>query len=194
MTVDETRSAHAPFERVDRGEYGYNVKQVDQFLSRARQYYTSNGTDAAPISSRDVRAMAFDPARGGYEAQSVDAALDRLEDVFAQRERDELIAQEGEEAWLMQIGRISAVLRARLHREDGERFRRPKKKKTRSYNVQDVDAVCHDLLGYFEADQPLSVDVVRRAVFRSAEGRNGYEETQVDAFMDRVVELMAAID
>lgn len=194
MTVDETRSAHAPFERVERGEYGYNVKQVDQFLAKARQYYTSNGADASTITSRDVRAMAFDPARGGYEAQAVDAALDRLEDVFAQRERDQLIAEAGEEAWLMQIGRISAVLRARLHREDGERFRRPKKKKARSYNIQDVDAVCHDLLGYFEADKPLSVDVVRRAVFRSAEGRNGYEETQVDAFMDRVVELMAAID
>ncbi|GAB3521904.1 DivIVA domain-containing protein [Arthrobacter monumenti] len=194
MTVDETRNAHAPFERVDRSEYGYNVKQVDQFLAKARQYYTSNDPDSQTITSRDVRAMAFDPARGGYEAEAVDAALDRLEDVFAQRERDQLIGDEGEEAWLMQIGRISAVLRARLHREDGDRFRRPKKRKTRSYNIEDVDDLCHDLLGYFEADQPLSVDVVRRAVFRSADGRDGYEEAQVDAFMDKVVELMAAID
>lgn len=194
MTVDETRNAHAPFERVDRNEYGYNVKQVDQFLAKARQYYTSNDPDAQTITSRDVRAAAFDPARGGYEAEAVDAALDRLEDVFAQRERDQLIGDEGEEAWLMQIGRISAVLRARLHRDDGDRFRLPKKRKSRSYNIDDVDDLCRDLLGYFEADQPLSVDVVRRAVFRSEEGRNGYEEAQVDAFMDKVVELMAAID
>ncbi|GAB3245183.1 DivIVA domain-containing protein [Arthrobacter pigmenti] len=194
MTVDETRSTHAPFERVDPGEYGYNVKQVDRFLAKARHFYTSDDTDAQVITSRDVRSMAFDPAKGGYEAQAVDAALDRLEDVFAQRERDQLIADEGEEAWLMQIGRISSVLRARLHRPDGERFRKPKKKKARSYDIDDVDDLCHELLGYFEADEALSVDVVRRAVFRSAQGRDGYEETQVDAFMDRVVELMAAID
>jgi DivIVA domain-containing protein len=54
--------------------------------------------------------------------------------------------------------------------------------------------LCHDLIGYLEHDQPLSVDNVRRAVFRQAKGRDGYEETQVDAFLDRVVELMAAID
>lgn len=194
MTVDETRSTDAPFERVDRGEYGYNVKQVDRFLAKARNFYTSEDTDAQVITSRDVRSMAFDPAKGGYEAQAVDAALDRLEDVFAQRERDQLIAEEGEEAWLMQIGRMSSVLRARLHRPDGERFRRPKKNKARSYDTDDVDDLCHELLGYFESDEALSVDVVRRAVFHSAQGKDGYEETQVDAFMDRVVELMAAID
>ena len=49
-------------------------------------------------------------------------------------------------------------------------------------------------MAYLEQDKPLSVDSVRRAVFRPAVGRDGYEEAQVDAFLDRVVELMAAID
>jgi DivIVA domain-containing protein len=31
-------------------------------------------------------------------------------------------------------------------------------------------------------------------VFRPAVGREGYEESQVDAFLERAVELMAAID
>ena len=57
-----------------------------------------------------------------------------------------------------------------------------------------MDKLCYDLIGYLEEDKPLSVDSVRRAVFRPAEGQDGYEETQVDAFLDRVVELMAAID
>jgi DivIVA domain-containing protein len=38
------------------------------------------------------------------------------------------------------------------------------------------------------------VDTVRRAVFRAAKGDEGYDEAQVDVFLDRVVELMAAID
>lgn len=189
----QDRLQGAPFARVDRKVYGYNVKQVDQFLAQARAIYTDQDSAGKALTSQDVREMTFDAVRGGYEPQAVDAALDRLEDVFAQRERDSLIAGKGEEAWMAQIGRLSSVLRARLHRNDGERFRRPKRN-ARSYSVTDVDALCHELLDYFEHDKPLSVDVVRRAVFGSAEGKEGYEEQQVDAFLDRVVELMAAID
>ncbi len=192
--MEELRRGRSPFERVRRREYGYNIRQVDDFLTEARAYYNDPDQDADPITSKTVRSMAFDPAKGGYEAQAVDAALDRLEDVFAQRERDQLIRDEGEEAWLAEISRMSTVLRTRLHRPVGERFRRPSARKAYSYNVRDVDALCDQLLGYFEQDQPLSVDVIRRAAFREARGRTGYEENQVDAFLDRVVELMASID
>lgn len=192
--MDGARNGSSPFARVARREYGYNARQVDKFLTRARTFYNSDGTDGEPVTSSAVRTTAFDPARGGYEPRAVDAALDRLEDVFAQRERDALIASNGEQAWLMRIGRTSAVLRGRLHRPPGERFRRPSRKNAISYEIDEVDALCDALLGYFENDMPLSVDVVRRAVFREAIGEDGYEETQVDAFLDRVVELMAAID
>ncbi|WP_299165395.1 DivIVA domain-containing protein [uncultured Arthrobacter sp.] len=192
--MDGARNGSSPFARVARREYGYNARQVDKFLTRARTFYNSDGTDGEPVTSSDVRTTAFDPARGGYEPRAVDAALDRLEDVFAQRERDTLIESNGEQAWLMRIGRTSAVLRGRLHRPPGERFRRPSRKNAISYDIDEVDALCDALLGYFENDMPLSVDVVRRAVFREAVGQDGYEETQVDAFLDRVVELMAAID
>ena len=194
MRVDIQRQIPATFERVQRNEYGYNAKQVDQFLQRARVSFESPQAAVHVIKSGDVRAVSFDPVKGGYAAEGVDAALDRLEDAFARRERDELIAQRGEEAWLREIGKLSGLLRGRLHRADGERFRRPAKGRARSYNVQDVDNLCHDLIGYLEEDQALSVDNVRRAVFRPAVGKDGYEETQVDAFLDRVVELMAAID
>ena len=194
MRVDSKRQIPAAFERVPRSEYGYNARQVDEFLQRARISLETPAAAARPIKSLDVRAVSFDPVKGGYSATTVDAALDRLEDAFARRERDELIAEQGEEAWLRQIGQLSATLRGRLHRPDGERFRRPAKKKTRSYNTRDVDRLCADLIGYLEEDKPLSVDNVRRAVFRPAVGQDGYEETQVDAFLDRVVELMAAID
>lgn len=194
MRVDSKRQIPASFERVARTDYGYNAKQVDQFLQRARVSLETPAAAVHPIRSADVRSVSFDPVKGGYSATAVDAALDRLEDAFARRERDELIAQQGEEAWLRQIGQLSGTLRGRLHRPDGERFRRPVKKKARSYNTRDVDRLCKDLIGYLEEDKPLSVDNVRRAVFRQAVGKDGYEETQVDAFLDRVVELMAAID
>jgi DivIVA domain-containing protein len=194
VAVDFQRQIPASFERVQRNDYGYNAKQVDQFLQRARVSLESPKAAVHVITSSDVRSVSFDPVKGGYSAAVVDAALDRLEDAFARRERDELIASSGEEAWLRQIGRLSGILRGRLHRPDGERFRRPSKNKARSYNTADVDKLCHELIGYLEEDKPLSVDNVRRAVFRPATGQDGYEENQVDAFLDRVVELMAAID
>jgi DivIVA domain-containing protein len=194
VALDIHRQIPASFERVQRGEYGYNAKQVDQFLQRARVSLETPEAAAEAISSADVRAVSFDPVKGGYSAAVVDAALDRLEDAFARRERDELIAASGEEAWLREIGNLSGILRGRLHRPDGDRFRRPARKKVRSYNTDDVDRLCRELIAYLEQDKPLSVDSVRRAAFRPAVGPDGYEEAQVDAFLDRVVELMAAID
>ena len=194
MALDIHRQIPASFERVQRSEYGYNAKQVDQFLQRARVSLETPAAAKQPVNSSVVREVAFDPVKGGYSAAVVDAALDRLEDAFARRERDELIAAKGEEAWLREIGNLSGILRSRLHRPDGERFRRPSRNKARSYNIADVDRLCHELVAYLEHDKPLSVDSVRRAVFRPAAGKDGYEEAQVDAFLDRVVELMAAID
>jgi DivIVA domain-containing protein len=194
VTVDIQRQIPASFDRVQRNEYGYNAKQVDQFLQRARVSFENPRAAAEAIKSADVRAVSFDPVKGGYAAAGVDAALDRLEDAFARRERDDLIAARGEDAWLREIGKLSGLLRGRLHRPDGERFRRPPGARGRSYNTVDVDNLCRDLIGYLEEDRPLSVDNVRRAVFRPAKGKDGYEETQVDSFLDRVVELMAAID
>jgi DivIVA domain-containing protein len=192
--VDIQRQIPASFDRVQRNQYGYNAKQVDQFLQRARVSFEAPGSAGRPVKSADVRAVTFDPVKGGYAAAGVDAALDRLEDALALRERDELIGERGEEAWLREIGRLAGLLRGRLHRPDGERFRRPSKAKARSYNTTDVDDLCHELIGYLESERPLSVDNVRRAVFRPAVGRDGYEENQVDVFLDRVVQLMAAID
>jgi DivIVA domain-containing protein len=192
--VDIQRQIPASFDRVQRNQYGYNAKQVDQFLERARVSFEAPGSAGRPVKSADVRAVTFDPVKGGYSAAGVDAALDRLEDALALRERDELIGERGEEAWLREIGRLAGLLRGRLHRPDGERFRRPSKAKARSYNTTDVDDLCHELIDYLESERPLSVDNVRRAVFRPAVGRDGYEENQVDAFLDRVVQLMAAID
>ncbi len=194
MTVDETPRTNSKFKLVGPKEVGYNVKQVDVFLERARAYFLNADSTGKAITSLDVRTASFDPARGGYSAQAVDAAMDRIEDEFVLREKELLIAADGEKAWMMKIGKTASVLRARLHRPDGERFRRASRKSVQSYNIKDVDVLCRELLVYIEDNGELSVDVVRRAVFAPEKGADGYEESQVDAFLDRVVELMAAID
>ena len=192
--MEDKPRTNSKFTLVGPKEVGYNVKQVDVFLEQARAYFLNADSQGKSMTSHDVRTAAFDPAKGGYNAQAVDAAMDRIEDEFVLREKDLLIAAEGEKAWMIKIGKSASVLRARLHRPDGERFRRPRKRNGQSYNVDDVDVLCRELLVYIEDNGELSVDVVRRAVFAPAKGDEGYEESQVDAFLDKVVELMAAID
>lgn len=194
MTVEEKIRTNSKFKLVGPKDIGYNVKQVDVFLDRARAYFLNSDTSGKAITSLDVRIASFDPARGGYNAQAVDAAMDRIEDEFVLREKELLIGAEGEKAWMIKIGKTATVLRARLHRPEGERFRRPSRKGVQSYNIADVDLLCQELLTYIEDNGELSVDIVRRSVFAPAKGPEGYEESQVDAFLDRVVELMAAID
>nr|WP_245933584.1 DivIVA domain-containing protein [Arthrobacter livingstonensis] len=192
--MEEKTRTNSKFKLVGPKEIGYNVKQVDVFLDRARSYFLNADTDGKAITSHDVRTASFDPARGGYNAQAVDAAMDRIEDEFVLREKELLIGAEGERAWMIKIGKTASLLRARLHRPDGERFRRPTRKNIQSYNTDDVDVLCRELLTYIEDNGELSVDVVRRAIFAPVKGAEGYEESQVDAFLDRVVELMATID
>lgn len=192
--MEHKTRTRSKFKLVGPKEVGYNVKQVDLFLEQARAYFLNADTQDKSITSHDVRTAAFDAAKGGYSAQAVDAAMDRIEDEFVLREKELLIAEKGEKAWMMKIGKTASVLRARLHRPDGDRFRRPTKRNSQSYDTHDVDMLCRELLVYIEDNGELSVDVVRRAVFAPAKGYDGYEESQVDAFLDKVVELMAAID
>jgi DivIVA domain-containing protein len=169
---------------------GYDVDQVDAFFARARVAYEQAGRRAA-MTSRDVRKAGFDLVRGGYDVAQVDSALDRLEDAFAAREQQALSDRLGEQGALDALTRRARDLRGRLVRPDGERFDRATGF-TRGYAVADVDALCAGLLRYFEEGEDMSVDEVRRAVFRTRFGSRAYAEAQVDAFLDRVVEVMLA--
>lgn len=180
------------FNRTGRVSQGYDTEQVDAFFARARESYEQAGVPS-PLTSRDVRQVGFDLVRGGYDVGQVDAALDRLEDAFARREYDAMRQRLGAEGTLDELTKRAGSLRGRLVRPDGERFDRATGLAP-AYDVSDVDRLCRRLLGYFESGDPMSVDEVRRAVFRPRRGSRGYAEPQVDAFLDRVVEVMVAVE
>jgi DivIVA domain-containing protein len=193
MMIDGTMTpVSETFKRTGRASQGYHVDQVDAFFARARLAYEQAGARTA-MTSRDVRRVGFDLVRGGYEVGQVDSALDRLEDAFARRENEKMRASLGEEATLQTLTERARSLRGRLVRPDAERFDRGTGL-TPAYDVRDVDELCARLLRYFEEGEPMSVDEVRRAVFRTRRGSRGYSEQQVDAFLDRVVEVMIAVE
>jgi DivIVA domain-containing protein len=128
--------------------------------------------------------------KGGYSPEHVDAALERLEDAFAARERDHASRTGGEQAWMVDAEKTATVLVARLSRAPGHRFTRTSVLAV-GYKRVDVDRFANKLVKYFQDGRELTVDEVRTAVFRPERG--GYREAQVDLVLDSVVDVMLAV-
>lgn len=180
--------AVSPFPRATGRSRGYAPADVDAFLARARAAFES-GTDAE-MTSRAIRSVAFPMVKRGYAVGAVDAALGRIEDAFAAREREAALSNAGARAWVGQSRQLAQEILDRLSRPRGKRFRRAGMLRY-GYRIDEVDIVADKLARYLETGEPLSVEQVRSVAFRMQ--RRGYSETQVDAVLDAVVEVMLAV-
>lgn len=110
------RQAQGSFPLAAGRQRGYRIEQVDEFLDRARRSYEGNVEDGEALTAADVRAAAFGLRKRGYSARHVDAALDRLEDVFFERERRARLRLDGEDAWWNDTRELLSEVRGRLRR------------------------------------------------------------------------------
>lgn len=180
---------HSAFPLAERGQLGYQVEEVDAFLERARRTYDHEQDNLAPVTSAEIRKVAFPLKKHGYSARFVDAAMDRLEEVFYERERRARMAEIGEDAWWAEVGQLLREVRGRLDRPRGRRF------KTRGifasgYRRSQVDAFLDRLSALFAGEDQLATSEVRGVVFHPQ--WRGYDEDQVDALLDAVIELLLA--
>ncbi|WP_123917669.1 DivIVA domain-containing protein [Georgenia muralis] len=193
----------AMFPPAGRMRTGYDRAEVEEFFTRARAAYESGepgGPDAAATASlsstgfdeKDVRAAAFTLVRDGYSAAAVDAALDRLESAFVQRRRTAFIAAQGESAWMDHIADRATTLYPRLLRPAGERFRSPES--GHGYDRDAVDALLERLVAYFDDGGELTSAELRTATFPRARAPRAYHEGTVDAYLDRAVEVLVAVE
>lgn len=174
---------------------GYRPEQVDRFFEHAQAMYEGRiAADAPLLTSQQVRTVAFDLTPGGYDIHQVDTALDRLQDELALLERDRVRTLHGDETMIEELERQAEALRDRLGRPAGQRFDRGESLAEVAYSPHDVDDLCDQVRGYLDGELSMSVDEVRRAIFRMRRGKMGYRESQVDAFLDRVVEVMVKSD
>jgi len=176
------------FPRVKITQTGYHVDQVEDFFDDARQDYETGGA----MTAGQVRAVAFDLVRGGYDPAAVDEALDRVEMAFAVRERLAFIDQHGQDEWMKEVARRATVLYPRLTRPDGERFRAPQRRK--GYDRDAVDAVMVRIIDYFDSGRPLSSYDLRTVTFPTAPRKRAYDEGTVDAFIDRAIDILLAVE
>jgi DivIVA domain-containing protein len=177
------------FPRSSKSAPGYDADEVDAFLQAARRAY--DGDDNGPqLTAADIRHVAFAMTKGGYSTTHVDAALERLEDAFAAREREAVRVHKGDATWFEEARTTAQVVLNRLDRPMGHRFDRVSFL-TLGYNRNDVDRFANRLVRYFQDGRPMSVDEVRTVTFR--EQRGGYREIQVDLLLDSVTDVMLAV-
>lgn len=185
MTSAETSTISFPETRGS--DKGYDKPSVDAFLARARTAFEAG---AEPMTSAEVRRAAFPLVRRGYVISAVDAALGRIEDAFAARERENAVSTEGAHAWVGHTRETAQVVLDRLARPEGHRFERVSALRY-GYRVDEVDLVADKLARYLETGDSVTVEQVRAVAFRMQRG--GYREVQVDAVLDAVIEVMLAV-
>ena len=173
------------FAHVDNKHPGYEPTQVDEFIAKARAQFANFEVEILP--SDHLRRVEFDLVHGGYEIAAVDQAIARLEDAFAQREIQRQIAKAGQYAVDDRHARIKELLIARTERPAGKKFARVSWI-MRGYDRKQVDNLAAHIERHLLSEAPLSVNEVRESIFKATRG--GYVEGQVDAFLDRVIELL----
>lgn len=168
---------------------GYDRATVDGFLARARAAFEEE-PDGEPMTAQTVRDASFPLARNGYVIAAVDAALGRIEDAFAARERADALATVGANAWVAQQRELAQEVLNRLTRPRRHRFDRVGVLRY-GYRLEEVDLVADKLTAYLAEGEKVTPEQVRSVAFRMQRG--GYRESQVDAVLDAVLEIMLAI-
>jgi len=173
------------FKLANKKALGYDIAQVDDFISRARAQFTE--PNVSLVGADEVRSVEFDLVKGGYLIEPVDAAIERLEETFATREILKQKNEKGQYALDDRLMRVSEIVRGRLVRPKGKKF-----SSTgwllRGYSRKQVDELCDRIARHLDSGQVLSAAEVRRCIFQAKRG--GYVESQVDAFIDRVIEVL----
>lgn len=179
----------SPFQTVSKRKFGYHTRQVDEFITEARQAYE---TDSG-ITSTTVQEKAFDLVRGGYRTDQVDQVLERLEDALRVAERDEYIAQHGQQAWDEQLIATLEELMGRLQRPYGAKFRLAEPG-IQGYDIADVEDCMQRIIRHLQDEEHIRISDVRNVTFSAKKGHQAYDEAQVDAFLQAVAELLVVLD
>lgn len=193
--------------RVGKRKKGYDVHQVDAFLEQAHALYEADGIQ---LHRSDIQDASFDIVKGGYAIPQVDAALERLEQAVTDKQTQYDITQLGRVAWKAQTEAQFQELDRHAQRAEGQRFA-PGQPKTPSYDRKQVDRLVDRVLVKAEAelerisagsagthgseaDPSLTSQYVEDVSFTQRKGKRGYDERQVDYYLNACVNLLASLE
>lgn len=190
--------------RASKRKWGYDERQVDEFLENAHSLYESEGVQ---LTQHDIQNISFDLRKGGYVIAQVDAALTRLERAVVDKQTAWQISQNGRVAWKAQTEELFRELEQHATRPEGTRFKDGEVKKT-SYDRKQVDRLINQVIDKTSAvlgidgakpeDAHDLVDLnsatVANVIFTQRKGKRGYDERQVDYFLNHCVQLLTQLE
>lgn len=187
--IDEQTAPQAPpaFALTTGRTRGYHRTAVDTFLASARRAFETGRDEMGAV---DVRTASFPLVKGGYVVADVDAALGRVEDAFAARERERVVRSRGAGAWVEQAREDAQLILDHLARPRRHRFARTGVL-TFGYRIDEVDHVTTRIVRYLRDGEGLTAEQLRSAAFRMQRG--GYREEQVDALLDAAIDVILAV-
>jgi len=186
LDLDEAEQTPPAFSLTHGRTRGYHRAAVDTFLAAARAAFEGDGE----LSASEVRIASFPLVKHGYVVAEVDAALGRVEDALAGRERDRAVRSKGAGAWVEQAREEAQVILDHLARRRKHRFARAGVL-TFGYRIDEVDHVAGRIVRYLRDGEPLTAEQLRSAAFRMQRG--GYREEQVDALLDATIDVILAV-
>lgn len=181
----------AAFTKSGKTRRGYRAEDVDEFFARAKELYQEEELPQE-LEAEKVRTVAFPLVRNGYSTVEVDQALDRLERACWQRQRTQVVAAEGTDAWLGRAYESAATLYPRLNRPRGERFRPPAK--GRGYDRAEVDDLLDRLAKYFDGSEDLRAKEIIGSSFLMRGRSRAYDVGVVDVYLDRAISVLQAVE
>lgn len=143
------------------------------------------------IDAASIAGVAFPMVHGGYAPSAVDAALDRLQTAFVQRQRAAVLTQSGEEAWLDATYELARQLYPRLRRPKRARFADAKKT---GYAKAPVDRFLDRVNAYFAGKAHVSVHDARMITFPAAKKADAYDEAVVDVYIEELIRVLLAVE
>jgi DivIVA domain-containing protein len=174
-----------PFAIAQKKQLGYKIDEVAELLSTARSVF---GADSQVISDDSfVRKAQFSLVKGGYDIAEVDAALERLDEAFGQQLARNLIARIGATGAHDRVAELRSLLKGRISRGKGKGFDSAGFLRA-GYRKSSVDLLLGQLEAHLIAAATVLVSDLRKIRFESA--GSGYSEAEVDAFIDRAIELI----
>ena len=176
----------------------------DAFLDRAHALYES---EDAHLTQQDIQNVSFDLSKGGYDITQVDAALSRLEQAVVDKQTTREITEHGRVAWKAQTEELYRQVCEHADRGTGERFARGHDRRP-SYDRKQVDRLIDQIVdkaaaglgvdGVSEQDvrklADLNSGAVSNVVFTQRKGKNGYDERQVDYYLNSCVQLLSRLE
>lgn len=177
------------FKLAGKRKLGYEPNQVNEFLDFAKEQFAN--LESELIDAKSLRNTRFRLVKNGYSISAVDAAMEKLEDVFATRELERSAANDGIHTFENHLQEGMELISNRVKRKKGRRFKR-RFYLYRGYNRRQVDSFCAEVAAHLELKKELAVRAVRLTTFRTQRG--GYAEYQVDAFIEKLVEVLQRED